>query len=274
MRDDAVCLWDAATGKRIYRLPGHGKMGSVAAAAAFAADGKSFRTWGAADMCLRQWDVRTGKAVAEHALRPTGLKIPTEDDEPFAREREMLMVGGGAFTADGRRLIFQANSRFFIFEAATGKELRSFPGEGNFGIGMAVSPDGKLVAGTAYGESVMTKLPDGSTQYSAPKHHPVTTWDLASGSRHKRVLLPEEGPGPVAFAPDGRLFAVASSRPGPIIRLMETASGREVQKIDGFRGAVRSLAFLPDGKRLVSGMEDGSALVWDLTRVADRRTKP
>jgi WD40 repeat protein len=55
---------------------------------------------------------------------------------------------------------------------------------------------------------------------------------------------------------------------------METATGREVHKIDGFRGTVRSLAFLADGKRLVSGMEDGSALVWDLTRVADRRTTP
>ena len=44
-----------------------------------------------------------------------------------------------------------------------------------------------------------------------------------------------------------------------------------MQKIEGFRGTVRSLAFLPDGKRLVSGMEDGSALVWDLARVADRR---
>ncbi len=271
MRDDSVCLWDATTGKRIYRLAGHGRLGSVVASAVFTGEGKSFRTFGAADMYLRQWDVRTGKAVAEHALRPTGLTIPTEDDEPFARERKMLMVGGGEFTADGRRLVFQANSRFFVFDAATGKELRSFPGEDHLGIGMAVSPDGKLVAGTAYGKSVVTKLPDGSTQFSTPKHHLVTLWDLASGSQHKQVILPEEGPGPVAFAPDGKLFAVASTRPGPIIRLMETATGREVQKIDGFRGTVRSLAFLPGGKRLVSGMEDGSALVWDLARVADRR---
>jgi WD40 repeat protein len=271
MRDDSVYLWDAGTGKRIYRLAGHGRLGSVAAAAVFAPDGKSFRTWGAADMCLRQWDVRTGKAVAEHALRPTGLALPSEDDEPAARERRMLFIGGGSFTADGRRLVFQANSRFFVFDAATGKEVRFFPGEGNFGVGMAVSPDGKLVLATAYGKSVVTKLPDGSIQSSAPKSHPVTTWDLATGGLHKQVSLPEEGPGPVAFAPDGKLFAVASSRPGTLIRLMETATGREVHKVEGFRGTVRSLAFLPDGKRLVSGMGDGSALVWDLARVADRR---
>jgi WD40 repeat protein len=274
MRDDSVYLWDATTGRRIYRLAGHGKLGSVVAAAAFAPDGKRFRTWGAADMCLRQWDVRTGKAVAEHALRPTGLTVPTEDDEPIALERKMLHIGGGDLTSDGKRLVFEANSRFFVFDAVTGKELRSFPGEGSFSIGMAVSPDGKLVLASAYGQSVRTKMPDGSVQFTSPKTHPVTLWELATGGRHKQVLLPEEGPGPVAFAADGKLFAVASSRPGALIRLMETATGREVLKIDGFRGTVRSLAFLPDGKRLVSGMEDGSALVWDLARVADRRTTP
>jgi WD40 repeat protein len=47
---------------------------------------------------------------------------------------------------------------------------------------------------------------------------------------------------------------------------VELATGREVKKIEGFRGIVRSLAFLPDGKRLVSGMEDSTALIWDLTR--------
>jgi WD40 repeat protein len=47
---------------------------------------------------------------------------------------------------------------------------------------------------------------------------------------------------------------------------METATGREVRKIDGFKGTVKSLAFMPDGKRLVSGMNDSSALIWDLTR--------
>jgi WD40 repeat protein len=273
MRDDAVYLWDLAAGRRIYRLPGHGKMGSIAAAAAFTPDGKSFLTWGGADMCLRRWDVRTGKALAEHAIRPTGVPVPGEDDEPMARDRLLMGVnlGGGELTSDGKRLVLQANRNFFVFDAATGKELRSFPAEGSMGWGMAVSPDGKLVLASAYGQSVRTKLPDGSVQYSVPKHHPVTTWELATGIRHKQVVLPEEGPGPVAFAADGKLFAVASSRPGPIIRLMETATGREVHKVEGFPGTVRSLAFLPDGKRLVSGMEDGSALVWDLARVADRR---
>jgi WD40 repeat protein len=123
---------------------------------------------------------------------------------------------------------------------------------------------------TAYGKFVETKLPNGSTQSTVPKNHSVTWWDLTTGKVHNQILLPEQGVGPVAFAPDGQMFAVASSRPGSRIRLMETATGREVRKIDSFRGMVRSLAFMPDGKRLVSGMDDSSALVWDLTMEVEK----
>jgi WD40 repeat protein len=273
MEDDAVFLWDMAIGKRIYRLAGHGRLGSVAAAAVFLPDGQSFRTWGAADMCLRQWDVRTGKALAEYVIRPAGIPVPSEDDEPFERDRRLIPFGGAHFTPDAKWLVFQAGTKWYVFDAATGKSLRSFPSEGSIHIGMAVSPDGKLVLASAYGKSIQTKLPGGGVQSSSPKKHPVTLWGLRTGDLQKQVFLNEENPGPVAFSPDGKLFAAASSRPGSRIRLMETATGREVRAIERFRGIVRSLAFLPDGTRLVSGMEDGSALIWDLTRDRGQKEK-
>jgi WD40 repeat protein len=62
-------------------------------------------------------------------------------------------------------------------------------------------------------------------------------------------------------------LAVASaSQPGARVRIVELISGREAYRIEGFRGVVRSLAFLPDGRRLVTGMDDSTALIWDLTR--------
>jgi WD40 repeat protein len=72
--------------------------------------------------------------------------------------------------------------------------------------------------------------------------------------------------GPVAVSPDGKLVAVASWQPGAHLRLLEAATGRKVREIEGFRRIIHSLAFMPDGKRLISAMEDGSALIWDLTR--------
>jgi RNA polymerase sigma factor (sigma-70 family) len=264
---DEINLWDVATAKRIYRLPGHGRLGSVARPVVFTPDDKSFLSWGP-DMRLRKWDVRTGKAMAEHVIRLPGVRVPSEDDEPFDRQREMLMftLGGGHFTPDGKCLVLDVRDKWLIFDTATGKELRSFPKEDGTQIGTAISGDSKLILATAYGKSVPVKLPDGSTGGTAPKDHSVAWWDLATGERRKEISLPEEGPGPVAFSPDGTQFAVASSRPGSLIRVMDTATGRELRKIEGVRGVVRSLAFMPDGKRLISGMEDSSALVWDLER--------
>jgi WD40 repeat protein len=266
MRDDGVYLWDITTGKRIYKLAGHGQLGSVSAAAVFLPDGKSFLTFGAADMCLRKWDVRTGKALAEYVIRPEGIPIPSEDDEPFEMEKRFFMIGHAQFTPDAKYLVFQANDKVYIFDSATGQYERSFAAGGRMDIGMAISADSKLMASTAYGKTIQTKLPDGSVQHSSPKDHPVTLWNLAAGDVLKQITLPERQPGPIAFSPDGKLFAVASVEPGARIRLLETATGLEVRKIEGFRGAVRSLAFMPDGNRLISGMEDSSALIWDLRR--------
>jgi RNA polymerase sigma factor (sigma-70 family) len=265
--DDSVSVWDTTTGKRIYRLAGHGRLGGRRAVR-FTPDGKAVLSWGD-DMYLRKWDMRNGKAVLEEKLRPTGVDVPGEDEDPVAAgKREMLGfdLGECRFTADAKHLILQAKGGFFVFDANNGKELNWFPGNVRFAIGMAVSPDGKLVAASSWGESIEIKLPDGSTQHTTANNHPVSWWNLAKGDLVHRVVLPDESAGPVAFAPDGKLLAVASSRPGARVRLIETETGRELRKIEGFRGIVRSLAFMPDGKRLVSGMEDSSALIWDLTR--------
>jgi WD40 repeat protein len=260
-----VCLWNVDSGQKIFKLPGHGGLGGRRAVT-FTPDGKFFLSWGD-DMNLRKWDVKTGKAVAEYAIRPTGIRIFGEDDEPMDRER-LLLRGGvteGIFTPDARELVLYTRNEIFVFDAASGKELRKFPMESSFLIGRDISPDGQLFLTSTWGKPVTIKLPDGRLQSSTPMNHPVSLWELASGGLRKQITLPEQGAGPVAFSRDGKLFAAASHRPGDRIRVWD-ASGQEVRVIEGFRGIVSSLAFMADGKRLVTGMEDGSALVWDLTQ--------
>ena len=266
LRDDSVSLWEAATGRRIFKLPGHGRLGGRRAVG-FTLDGKSFLSWGD-DMYLRKWDLRTGKAVSEHAIRPTGVRVFTEDDEPMERDRAMLMFDGvnsGLLTRDGKQLVLQTMTRVFVFDTDSGKELRNCPIDGGMLIGQALSPDGKSLLASAWAKSVQTQLPDGTTQVSTPASHALTLWELTTGGVRKRLTLPEQAAGPVAFSADGKLFAAASYRPGTRLRVWD-AQGTEVWAAKGFPGIVRSLAFTPDGKRLVSGMDEGSALVWDLTQ--------
>jgi WD40 repeat protein len=262
--DDSVSLWDVRTGRRIFKLPGHGRFGGRRAAG-FTPDGKSFLSWGD-DMYLRKWDVRTGKALSEHAIRPTGVRVFTEDDDPMEREMAQLRGGpsSGLFTRDGKQLVFQTITRVFVFDTDTGKEVRSFPVDSGIVIGQAISPDGKSLLASAWGKSVETKLPDGRRQMSHPMKA-VTLWEIATGVVRKQISLHEQGAGPVAFSADGKWFAAASYQPETHLRIWD-ALGREVWTAKGFPSIVRSLAFTPDGKRLVSGMDDGWAFVWDLTQ--------
>jgi WD40 repeat protein len=258
--DDVVGLWDIATARRIFALPGHGRLGGRSTVG-FTPDGKYLWSTGT-DMYVRKWDLRNGKAVLEHTLRPTGVRVPTEDDEDHDH---MFMVGLGKnlLSPDGTRLIVPANRKFFVFDAATGKELYAFPIEGSYALSQAFSPDSQLLLGSAWGQQIKTKLPDGRTRVSTADEVPVSIWDIASGKLRMQVIRRGGAgeAGPVAFSPDGKRFAAAASQPNSPMRVWEVATGKEVDAIT-VGGVVRSLAFLPDGERLVSGLEDSTALVW------------
>jgi WD40 repeat protein len=48
------------------------------------------------------------------------------------------------------------------------------------------------------------------------------------------------------------------------IRLYRTATGASVGVIEGVPGQVRSLGFAPDGKRIIAGLSDTTAVIWNV----------
>jgi WD40 repeat protein len=259
--DDTVVLWDAATGRKIYTLPGHGRYGGRRAVG-FTRDGRHFLSWGD-DLYLRKWDVATGKAVLEHALRPHGVEVPDGDDDEHALEKRFAL-GEGAFAPEGQTFVLAAGNEFHVFDVASGKDLRQIPNEGSHERSLAISPDGTRLLASAWGKSVRTKLSDGRVHFSVAKDHPVCLWDLATGQLQRRTMLPEGGAGPVAFSADGRRYATACGAPDQRIQVWDTATGRELRTFRGLDSRVGALAFTPDGRRLISGMDNSTALVWDL----------
>ena len=266
--DDFVRLWNMDTGKEIYRLPGHGEMGGKRLVS-FTLDGKRFLSWGD-DLYLRVWDVATGKAIHEHRIRPSGIKIPDEDDDSAAqRDRKMmfLSLAGSAFSGDGKRFILAVGAAMQVFDVETGKEVRTIKTEQRNMDHLVVPPDGKLLLASGWGKSIQTRLPDGRMRYSTAKEHPLELYDLETGKCLHSITLPGEISGPIAFSADGKTFTAAIDKPAGAIRFWDTATGAERPGIDGFHGRVKALAFTSDGRRLISAMDDTSALVWDLTKL-------
>jgi WD40 repeat protein len=260
--DDTVRLWDLATGREIYRLPGHGEHGGRRAVS-FNADGRRFLSWGD-DFYLRVWDAKTGKALHEHRIRPTGIKVPDDDDGDAEREMRFLSSGEGAFSADGKAFVLGIGARAFVFDVDTGKEVRVLDTGQRSPDAIALSPDGKLLLLGSWGKAIETRLTDGRRRLSAAEVHPLDLWDLTTGKRLRSIDLPGTTSGPVAFSADGQTMATTVDRPSGRIRMWDVTSGEERPAIDGLPGRATALAFTPDSRHLLSAMSDTSALVWKL----------
>jgi WD40 repeat protein len=117
--------------------------------------------------------------------------------------------------------------------------------------------------------------PNGKQLVSAADDKVVRVWDLQSG-KTVRTIRGEVGPGfegttySMALSPDSRWLAVGGwmhreceGRCGEI-RLYDFATGQLTALLKGHINTVFSLAFSPDGKHLVSGSFDRTAIVWNV----------
>jgi hypothetical protein len=182
------------------------------------------------------WAAESGKVVREIAA---------------PRER---IVHALAFTPDGKTIVRGGYGGLWMWDVVSGAEL---PGlQGDFGTRgartrvrrLAFSPDGRLLATAG----------DGC----------VRLWEMAT--RRPVLDLPEGNE--VAFSPDGRFVAVAA--PEKHVLLSDVAGGKECLRLTVEAEGVESLAFSPDGKRLVGGCRDSTALVWDVSDLPQLVPRP
>jgi len=134
----------------------------------------------------------------------------------------------------------------------------------------AFTPDVKSLVTAGYSKS------DGDTNSTR-----IAVRDLATGEESLRIDVPDKMPWHLAVSPNGRILAaylrasVGSKDPfDDRIILWDAATGAELLSFKLDDGHVRALAFSPDGKTLVSGMDRGTALFWSLTRAYDKLDNP
>jgi WD40 repeat protein len=154
------------------------------------------------------------------------------------RYRHIGRVFSIAFSADSKILLAGTwDGSIRLWDVATGKELRQYPGHKGWVRSVAFSPDGKTFA-------------------SGGKDKIIRLWETATGKELRRFEGHQHWVQNLAFSPDGKLLA---SR-GGTLRLWDVATGREVRRINPCFG-MASLAFSPDGKLLAYGGVNSIVLV-------------
>jgi WD40 repeat protein len=101
--------------------------------------------------------------------------------------------------------------------------------------------------------------PDGRALATATSRD-IILWEVATGKERFRW---EGGAARLACSPIGRTLAAAR---GPDLLLLDLRTGKEVGRLRGHDAPIRSLTFTADGKALVSGSADSTAVVWDGSR--------
>ena len=110
--------------------------------------------------------------------------------------------------------------------------------------------------------SSLAVAPDGRTVAIWGRSRSLFLWDAGARGPVRRAASEDDYITAATFSADGQLVAVGNLAGEVCVR--SAASGKERCRFTGHTGAILSLAFAPDDRRLASSSADRTALIWGI----------
>jgi WD40 repeat protein/serine/threonine protein kinase/tetratricopeptide (TPR) repeat protein len=246
-----VTVWNTATGDKVGRF--FAAAAGTIRALAFSPDGSVLAVGagspsGTGELTLWDSATRQKKRAISNLPEPVKSLAFTPDGNRIAVGLANVVSTGIVNESSHDHSIAPTvkPERLRLFDVESGSQVAQFTGQTSSILSVAFSADGKTVVSGTY---------DGR----------VIAWDANTGAQQTS----ERYGGPVsavAISPDGRVLAVGCGtweQIAPVV-LHEFPSMKPIRSLPGHKAGVSSLAFLPDGRRLVSGSYDRTAIVWDV----------
>jgi WD40 repeat protein/uncharacterized caspase-like protein len=239
--DKTVTLLDVQTGRRLRSFVGHG--GAVDSVG-FSPDGK-FIVSGSWDGTIKLWDKQSAREL--RTFRATEQQINLLSDD-------VRRINSVVFSPDGHQILSGSEATTLsLWDVDSGHQLFGSAGPAAQQVfSVAFAPNGlQFASGTDDGATSFWETNSGHKAYSNP------------GGSNPASLFSSF----LAYSPDGRTIA-SSGSVGAIgsyssldIKLLDADTGRERRSFTNESG-VTSVAFSPDGSKIVSGA-DQTVKLWD-----------
>ncbi|MBX3398254.1 MAG: protein kinase [Gemmataceae bacterium] len=295
--DGTAKVWDAKTGSVLRTIKGH--TGSVFAAS-FSPNDRWIVT-GSSDSTAKVWDAKSGTEVLNlmghtgdvrtASYSPDGTRIVTGSGDRTAKvwdaktgvemitlKGHMGRVNWASFNQDGTRIVTGSSDRTAkVWDAKTGVEMITLKGHTGSVNGASFSPDGtRIVTGSGDKTAKVWEAKTGAETLTLKGH---------TEFRRKTVPLPaapNEMPAPKPLAPKSNekkvAFQVYSTGesdirdPSQLLQSIAPSLAVRLQPIEEWPqrpmgnvgpGFVHAASFSPDGMRIVTCSDDGTAKIWD-----------
>jgi WD40 repeat protein len=278
--DKTIRIWDAASGRELLTLAGHGE--SVRSLAV-SPDGKQIAS-GSNDKTIKLWNMETGQEI----------RTITGHDHT---------VVSVAFSPNSKRLVSCSyDETIKIWDVGTGREIRTITLSNSLSHQAIYSPNGRYIAyyvnvnntgviklvsaesGIEF-KSINHGLEvdriafnlDGrriaSASWIDDENENIKIWNTETGAEIKTLSgYITDGVHSLAFSPNGR--HIAAGLWAKEFKIWDTESGRELRTITGHSKDVISVAYSPDNSRILSGSNDSSARIWDAATGRELMTLP
>ncbi len=152
------------------------------------------------------------------------------------------------FSPDGMMLaLADPQGTVFFWDTSSWQLVHKITESAGYPHDVGFSPDGKWIA------------------IINPESRQITVYEATTWKKFQIVanVLPVSG---IGFSPDGHFLAFATyvNREECLVKLYNTATGKEIRSMANHSNDIISIAFSPDGKLLATGSRDKTLKLWNL----------
>ena len=296
--DKTIKLWNATTGKSLITLIGHSDVvWSVAwiplsAASPEEIDKINILASASRDNTIKIWDINTGKPLKTLIGHSDGVHdvawSPVSIKSPEGIDRIKILASASS------------DKTIKIWNATTGKAIKTLTGHSDVVWGVAWSADGKILASASMDKTiklwdpntgdllktltghrhgiidlawilVSTPSPEGTNKIlaSASMDKTIKLWDATTGKLLKTLSGHRHGVTGVTWSPvsanspEGISKTLASASYENSIKLWDAIAGKTLKTLIGNSNGTNGVAWNPDGKTLASASRDSTIKLWD-----------